>query len=177
MIGAMPMPADFPYAEVLRKGQPVHTPTDDFRLKHPSMPAGRRAKIFSPFDALKGFNEAVASKEVLYELRRQLSEGEIEELDRRLNILHALTQTHALAKQNCVMATAVFFVPCRDSDNASYGSGGQYVTVTGRVWQVNRQFLLLDERKIALRDLTSLENAFTEEGRELFAETFEEAAP
>ena len=67
------MPADFPYAEVLRKGQPVHTPTDDFRLKHPSMPAGRRAKIFSPFDALKGFNEAVASKEVLYEMRRQLS--------------------------------------------------------------------------------------------------------
>ena len=108
VIGYMPMPADFPYAEVLRKGQPVHTPTDDFRLKHPSMPAGRRAKLFSPFDALKGFNEAVASKEVLYEMRRQLSEGEIEELDRRLNILHALTQTHALAKRNCVMATAVW---------------------------------------------------------------------
>ena len=49
--------------------------------------------------------------------------------------------------------------------------------MTGRVWQVNRQFLLLDEKKIALRDLTSLENAFTEEGRELFAETFEEGAP
>ncbi len=30
---------------------------DSFYVKHPPMELSRRAKIFSPFDALKGFDE------------------------------------------------------------------------------------------------------------------------
>ena len=51
------------YLEIMRKGKPVHDPDDAFRAKHPAMPLSRRAKIFSPFDALKGFREAIAAKE------------------------------------------------------------------------------------------------------------------
>ena len=52
------------------------------------MPASRWAKIFSPFDALKGFNEAVAAKEVQYEYKRELLEDDAAELDRKLDHLH-----------------------------------------------------------------------------------------
>ncbi len=53
------IPEDFPYREVLRKGKPRHGREDPFRLRHPKMEPGRRAKIFAPFDALKGFREAL----------------------------------------------------------------------------------------------------------------------
>lgn len=69
-----------------------HEKFDSFRLKHPSMDYGKRVKIFSPFDALRGFNEAVSAKEVLYEYKRELSDGEKEELNRRLAILQCRTQ-------------------------------------------------------------------------------------
>ena len=46
------------------------------------MPCSRRAKIFAPFDALKGFSEAVASKDVLYRDRVILTPEDQEELDR-----------------------------------------------------------------------------------------------
>lgn len=32
-------------------------------IKHPSMDLGRRAKIFSPFDALKGFSDELIKSE------------------------------------------------------------------------------------------------------------------
>ena len=43
----------------------------------------RWAKIFAPFDALDGFDEAVGAKLVQYEERHDLSECEKEELDQK----------------------------------------------------------------------------------------------
>ena len=71
-IGVMAMPANFRYREVFLKGRPRHDRYDPFRIRHPSMDRGHRAKIFAPFDALKGFNEAVSAKDVLYEDRIEL---------------------------------------------------------------------------------------------------------
>lgn len=34
------------------------------RVKHPPMPIADRAKIFSPFAALKGYEEAIHQKEI-----------------------------------------------------------------------------------------------------------------
>ena len=73
-IGDFPMPEDFRYKDVYLKGKPQHSKTDPFRLRHPSMDVRKRAKIFAPFDALKGYNEAVAAKNVLYEDKRELNE-------------------------------------------------------------------------------------------------------
>ncbi|MBE5912361.1 hypothetical protein [Pseudobutyrivibrio sp.] len=55
------------YRKVYEKGKPKHSPFDDFSIKHPAMDLSRRAKIFSPFDALKGFNEEIASTEQSFE--------------------------------------------------------------------------------------------------------------
>ena len=45
------------------------------------MPPSKRAKIFSMYDALKGFKEALAAKEVIPEERKFLTEERIEELN------------------------------------------------------------------------------------------------
>ena len=55
------------YRKVYERGKPKHSPYDDFSIKHPAMDLSRRAKIFSPFDALKGFNEEIASTERSFE--------------------------------------------------------------------------------------------------------------
>ena len=59
-IGRMDMPEDFRYKDVFLKGRPQHSRYDAFRLRHPCMDIGHRAKIFSPFDALKGFSDAIS---------------------------------------------------------------------------------------------------------------------
>ena len=54
--------SSFRYRKVLEKGKPIHNKGDNFYIKHPPMDLSRRAKIFSPFDALKGYDEAIAAK-------------------------------------------------------------------------------------------------------------------
>ncbi len=44
-----------------------------------------RAKLFLPFDALKGFNEALKEREAEYEERKELAEDACEELEMQLN--------------------------------------------------------------------------------------------
>lgn len=137
MIGAMSMPANFPYKEVFQNGYPQHDRYDDFRIKHPAMDCVRRAKIFNAFDALKGFSEAIESKEVLYVYKRLLDEGEKEELNRRLSILHNLTINGRTARANRVKVSITYFLPCSDKENFAYGYRGQYLTITGIVWNVD----------------------------------------
>lgn len=51
------------------------------------MAVERRAKQFAPFAALKGFEDAVREKEIIYEPRRILSEEKKNELDMKLRML------------------------------------------------------------------------------------------
>ena len=67
LLGKMAMPANFKYLDVLRRGRPIHEKWDSFSLRHPPMSAARWAKIFSPFDALDGFNERIAETEKMHE--------------------------------------------------------------------------------------------------------------
>ena len=54
------LPSSFRYRHVIEKGKPVHDKNDRFSIKHPPMDLLRRAKIFSPFDALKGFQDELS---------------------------------------------------------------------------------------------------------------------
>jgi hypothetical protein len=55
--------SSFRYKNVYEKGKPKHEKYDSFSIKHPPMELSKRAKIFSPFDALKGFNDELAKAE------------------------------------------------------------------------------------------------------------------
>ena len=154
------IPNGFRYREVFLRGKPQHERFDDFEAKHPRMPCGKRAKIFAPFDALKGFNEAVASKDVVYVEPIELEQQDREELDCRLNILHELTINGRAAKANRVVVTVTYYVPCEDSESFSYGSKGQYKTLTGICWGVDpdtSKTIKVDNRRISIYNISRVE--------------------
>ena len=162
MIGDMPEPCGFRYRETLLRGKPQHSRTDAFRARHPSMDVGKRAKIFAPFDALKGFNEAVAAKDVLYEDKRELNEEDLAELNRRLRILRGLTSNSRMAGENCVKVTVTYYVPCSDRDSESYGRRGQYEQMTGICRKVDAEVtksILIDDRRIPFAQILRIEAA------------------
>ena len=141
-IGVMQIPPDFKYLDVYRKGKPAHDRYDSFSIRHPSMKPGQRAKIFAPFDALRGFHFAVLSKEVSYVDKPELSCEEVRALNFQLARLRELTRNSRAARQNCVFVTVFYFQPCTDPQNEAYGKRGQIRSLSGicrRVdWEVTR---------------------------------------
>ena len=130
-IGVMPMPADFKYAEVMRRGKPQHERFDPFSIKHPKMDHGKRAKIFAPFDALRGFNFAISRKEIIYVDKPELSREDEIELNRRLDILHNLTFNSHIARLNRPNVTATVYTHCSDEQHDAFGQRGRIETVSG----------------------------------------------
>ena len=146
IIGYMPMPLGFRHASVLRRGRPRHgTPGklgsyDSFYIKHPPMDHVQRAKLFAPFDALAGFSQCISAKQVVYEERRSLTEGEREELDKRAAVLSHLTRNSRVARENAVRVSITYFSPCADVHSEWYsedGRMGQYKTLDGVVLKVD----------------------------------------
>ena len=152
-IGYMPMPVDFKYKSVVERGKPESS------RRHPMMDAGQRAKIFAPFAALRGFDQAILSKDVQYEERRLLSNDERNELNRRLNILHDLTFNGRTARENKPVATVTYYVTCDDRNSEAYGMLGSYSTVMDIVWNVDTvgKSLRIGKTDIRFRDICSIE--------------------
>ncbi len=126
----------FKYEATIRRGKPIHN-GDYFSIRHPSMDYGKRAKIFAPFAALKGFEEEVQSKEVRYERQRELDADELYELNKTLNILYERTQNGRRARQDPCRAKLTWFVPCEDTHNEAYHTKGLIRTVSGIVQRVD----------------------------------------
>ena len=160
-IGVMTMPADFKYREVFLRGRPQHDRCDRFSIRHPKMNVRKRAKIFAPFDALAGFSEAVAAKDVKYVERIELSDEERAELNRRLDILRNLTYTGRMARANRVTVRVTYFVPCADKHHEAYAQRGQYRTVKGICWNVDpdgTQTIRVGNIRIAFADILRIES-------------------
>lgn len=156
----MPAPADFKYADILKRGRPVHAVNDSFAVRHPAMPHGKRAKIFSPFDALKGFTEAVESKDELYVERAELSDDECAELNKVIGSLRELVRNGSAVRENCVRVTVTHFVPCVDENNEAYGFRGQYIETTGVVNCIDdavRKIITVDGKRIRFEDIVKIE--------------------
>ena len=81
------------------------------------MDVQHRAKQFAPFAALRGFEEIVRKQEILYEQRKELSEEQTCDLDRKLQMI------------SCGMKIqATYFQESREMKPA-----GQYHTVCGPI--------------------------------------------
>lgn len=151
------VPLQFPYLNTLLQGRPHHV-MDDFAFHHPPMERGKRAKIFSAFDALDGYGENIASKDTVYTDKISLDESEKEELNRRLTILHNLTYNSRMAKANGVIVTVRHYIPCTDEYSFSCGIRGQYKDVTGIVWKVDMENLkiIIDKGAISFDDILTI---------------------
>ena len=159
-IGVMAMPADFRYREVFLKGKPRHERFDRFFLRHPRMDVGHRAKIFSPYDALKGFDEAVESKDIQYVNKIELIPEDVEELSRRLEILHNLTCNSRMARANRVQVSVTYYETCSDENSEAYGVKGLYKTINGICWNVDaeaEQTIIINQIKLPLKNVLKIE--------------------
>ncbi len=146
-------PLDFSeedYEQLLRKGPPRHQ-GDYFSLRHPRMSTAKRAKIFAPFAALKGFEEEVRSREIEYSVRPEKDEETIAALNRNLALLQERIRFHPAAE-------ITFFSPCDDPHHEAYGLLGTIGTICGTVQEVNvsRQFLRIEGRQIFFEDLQTV---------------------
>ena len=157
-IGYMPMPTDFPYKSIFLKGRPQHEKYDDFWRKHPPMDTVHRAKIFSAFDALTGFGDCIASKEVQYSDRRHLSEEEHENLDKKLSVLRRLTRNSREVRRNMPQISVEYFSPCTDRNSFAYGTGGIYETVSGICRKIDdiSDTITVGETVIPIDDISSI---------------------
>lgn len=120
------MPADFRYRNICLAGRPIHKKNDLFFHRHPAMGLDQRAKIFAPFDALKGFSDEVASRETMYENRRTPCEDEERGLDMKIRKLAELTVNGREARKNKVMISITYFVPLDSNPDRGF-----YETVSG----------------------------------------------
>lgn len=157
--------AETKYAAAIGRDRPRHGTCDEFSLRHPRMPLGQRAKIFSPFSALRGFEEAIEEKLERYVEKRALTEEEQAEIDRCLIGLTERTRSRRLAREAPVRATVLYYVPCADENHEAYGCRGRYLCLTDRVWQVDavRRVLLIGETAIDFADIAALAMAADEE--------------
>ncbi|MBR1742647.1 MAG: hypothetical protein IJ733_12435 [Lachnospiraceae bacterium] len=138
----------FKYGKILEKGKPVHPKYDPFSIRHPHMELSRRAKIFAPFDALKGFHEAITEKDVLYEKRRELSEAETEKIDRILFRLKELTKNGRTARENQIQAAITCFIPLEAPDQPASDAYGTCKKISGTVFGIDEIC-----RKIKINDI------------------------
>ena len=167
----IPVPVQFPYLDALLHGRPQHK-MDDFAFHHPPMERGKRAKIFSAFDALDGYGESIATKNTVYTDKIILDESEKDDLNRRLGILHKLTYNSRMAKANRVIVTVRYYAPCTDEYSFSCGIRGQYEDVKGFVRKVDMEnhTIAIGLSMVSFDDILSV----TAENESVFACSWEE---
>ena len=103
----------------------------------PKMTPADRAKQFLPFDALKGFREALQEKERIIVPKKELSEEEREELDLSFRRVHR-----------------------GDIIRVVYYHDGEYVEKAGMVAKIEEssRILTVVQTKILFEDILEIEN-------------------
>lgn len=132
--------AEMEYADIL------HLPHRE-SPNHPRMSLHDRAAQFSPFAALTGYEAAVEETARLTEARLEMSEDKKQMLDEKLRLL---LETSDRPVSVCI----TYFVP------DAHKAGGAYVTVTGRIREIDafgKSLILTDQRTIPLADLWEIE--------------------
>lgn len=111
---------------------------------HAKMSRLDRAKQFSPFAALKGYEVALRAKEKILVPRIDLPEEAQAELDRKL---------HMIGKGDLI--TVVYFQQLDDSEF------GEYLQITGRVSRLEpeRRILQIGAVRINIEDIYDVKSA------------------
>ncbi len=118
-------------------------------IRHPKMRVEDRAKIFAPFAALKGYEEAIAAKQKIVVPRMELSEEMKEYLDLQLGRIEQLLMEglHPIIK-------VVFF-----QKEKSGCEEGEYIQITGMVAKIDltARSLQVVEKRLKFNDIYRIE--------------------
>lgn len=120
------------------------------RIKHPRMTIENRAKIFAPFAALKGYEEAIAAKQKIVVARIELSEESKEFLDLQLGKMEQL-----LSKGQHPIITVVYF----QHDKDCLDDKGEYICFTGMVSKLDltSRMIQIVEKRLPLDEIYKIE--------------------
>lgn len=107
-----------------------------------------------------GFSARITAKEAVYKEKRILTEGEREELDRKLSVLMNLTANSRTAKENSIRIQVTRYISCNDPENEAYGKRGTYETASGILQKVDvqRRQVLLDNEIIPVADIVEIQD-------------------
>lgn len=101
----------------------------------PKMSMSNRAKQFAPFDALKGFQEALRKKEKMPVPKKELAEEKAEEINQKLKQV-------TIGK----LLTVVYYKDC------------EYIQLTGTIIKIekNKRYLQMAETIIPFDDISDI---------------------
>ena len=143
----------FEYADIINRVRPIHK-ADRFSYKYPRMSSEKRAKIFAPFAALSGYDDALAEKEVIYDIKRVLTDDEYCDLARKIATIYEKCCNSILARENGVEVRILYFEPLADDE-----LHGRYLEVIGLVTKVrpDKGTITILDKEIPLRSIYKLE--------------------
>lgn len=143
----------FEYADIINRVRPIHK-ADRFSYKYPRMSSEKRAKIFAPFAALSGYDDALAEKEVIYDIKRVLTDDEYFDLDCKIATIYEKCSNSILARENGVEVRILYFEPLADDE-----LHGRYLEVIGLVTKVrpDKGTITILDKEISLRSIYKLE--------------------
>ena len=132
------------YADILHMERPQ---SEESLRRHPRMTLQNRAKIFSPFAALRGYDEQLAEEKQRTErvTKRILTEEEMSNLsDRLMQVTKGMT------------ITVRYFV--EDTAHPETPPVGNYVTLTGKVESIDPVFrtLQIEKAVVPFEDLVEV---------------------
>lgn len=139
---------DFSYKDIIEQVRPISK-------RHPPMATADRAKQFSPFAALKGYEDALQLKQKRYTPRIELTEDAKSLLDRKLHILNQRLENG----QNPIV-TIRYFVPKPVSNpGESDIELGSYLEISGEVEKINSETrrIQISGKSLAIGDVVDLQ--------------------
>ena len=139
------------YGDILEMERPQ---TEESLRKHPRMTLQNRAKIFSPFSPLRGYDEQLAAEKQRTErvAKRILTEEEISALsDRLMQVTKGMTITVRYFKE--------------DTAHPEVPAVGNYITLTGKADRIDPVFrtLQVGETVVPFEDLVEVSGGRIEE--------------
>ena len=122
------------YSDIMDMDKPIS--------HHKPMDITHRAKIFTPFAALKGFEDCIRQKEIVYEEYPVLSEEQKDRLDQKVQMIGT-----------GYVLTVTYFVHNHPLDTRK----GQIQTVTGEVICLDSsKYLQIGQAEIPVHDIIEL---------------------
>ena len=120
------------------------------------MAVADRAKIFMPFAALKGYDEAVDDKKKLYTKRIELTEERKEELDRQICLFKI-----SITKGEQLEAIIKYFEIDERASIEKKEDVGKYIAIIGEVSRVDefRRRIKINEKYKGMEDILEIKKS------------------
>ena len=120
------------------------------------MAVADRAKIFMPFAALKGYDEAVDDKKRLFTKRIELTEERKEELDRQIYLFKT-----SITKGEQLEAVIKYFEGDERASMEKKEEVGKYIDIIGKVSKVDefRRRIKINDKYIGMEDILEIKKS------------------